>query len=73
MVDAVNCAVELQNGAAERNVGLHAERRIESASGFHLGDVVEEAIGDLMGMGVNVAAQTEGIASQEAFVFRASV
>ena len=56
VVDAVNCAVELQNGAAERNVGLHAERRIEFRIGIHLGDVVEEADGDL-----NVAARLEGI------------
>ena len=60
VVDAVNCAVELQNGAAERNVGLAAEQRIEFARiGIDLGDVVEEADGDLMGDGVNVASSSE--------------
>jgi adenylate cyclase len=61
VVDAVRCAIELQNGAAERNAGLPAERRIEFRIGVHLGDVVEEADGDLMGDGVNVAARLEGI------------
>jgi adenylate cyclase len=61
VVDAVRCAIELQNGAAERSAGLPAERRIEFRIGVHLGDVVEEADGDLMGDGVNVAARLEGI------------
>jgi adenylate cyclase len=61
VVDAARCAIELQNGAAERNAGLPPERRIEFRIGVHLGDVVEEADGDLMGDGVNVAARLEGI------------
>jgi adenylate cyclase len=62
VVDAVRCAVEVQNGMVERNAGLSAERRIEFRVGIHLGDVVEEADGDLMGDGVNIAARLEGIA-----------
>src|SRR5271165_5185351 len=61
VVDAVRCAIELQNGLAERNAGLPRERRIEFRVGIHLGDVVEEADGDLMGDGVNIAARLEGI------------
>ena len=61
VVDAVRCAVEMQNGLAERNSGLSPERRIEFRVGIHLGDVVEEADGDLMGDGVNIAARLEGI------------
>ena len=49
VVDAVRCAVEVQNGMIERNAGLPPERRIEYRVGVHLGDVVEEADGDLMG------------------------
>jgi adenylate cyclase len=45
----------------ERNAGLPPERRIEFRVGIHLGDVVEEADGDLMGDGVNIAARLEGI------------
>jgi adenylate cyclase len=45
----------------ERNVGLPPEKRIEFRIGIHVGDVVEEADGDLMGDGVNVAARLEGI------------
>src|ERR1700752_5050318 len=40
--DAVRCAVEVQNGMAERNSGLPADRRIEFRIGIHVGDVVEE-------------------------------
>src|SRR6201999_2118161 len=62
VVDAVQCAIEVQNGMAERNAGLPRERRIEFRVGIHLGDVVEESDGDLMGDGVNIAARLEGIA-----------
>ena len=61
VVDAVRCAIEVQNGMVERNAGLPAERRIEFRVGIHLGDVVEESDGDLMGDGVNIAARLEGI------------
>ncbi len=62
VVDAVRCAIEVQNAMIERNAGVPAERRIEYRVGIHLGDVVEEADGDLMGDGVNIAARLEGIA-----------
>ncbi len=62
VVDAVRCAIELQQGLVERNAGLPPERRIEFRVGIHLGDVVEESDGDLMGDGVNIAARLEGIA-----------
>jgi adenylate cyclase len=62
VVDAVRCAIEVQNGMIERNGGLPLERRIEFRIGIHLGDVVEESDGDLMGDGVNIAARLEGIA-----------
>ena len=61
VVDAVRCAIEVQNGVVERNAGLPPERRIEFRVGIHLGDVVEESDGDLMGDGVNIAARLEGI------------
>jgi TolB-like protein/class 3 adenylate cyclase len=63
VVDAVRCAIEVQTGLAERNVGLPPERRIEFRVGIHLGDVVEESDSDLMGDGVNIAARLEGIAA----------
>ena len=62
VVDAVRCAIEVQSGMVERNAGLPPERRIEFRVGIHLGDVVEESDGDLMGDGVNIAARLEGIA-----------
>ena len=62
VVEAVRCAIEVQNGMLERNTGLAPERRIEFRVGIHVGDVVEENDGDLMGDGVNIAARLEGIA-----------
>jgi adenylate cyclase len=62
VVDAVRCATEVQTGMVERNAGLPPERRIEFRVGIHVGDVVEESDGDLMGDGVNIAARLEGIA-----------
>ena len=62
VVDAVRCAVEVQNAMVERNAGVPVDRRIEFRIGIHLGDVVEESDGDLMGDGVNIAARLEGIA-----------
>jgi adenylate cyclase len=46
VVDAVRCAIEVQNGMVERNAGLPPDRRIAFRIGVHLGDVVEEADGD---------------------------
>jgi len=62
VVDAVRCAIEVQDSMVERNAGLPPERRIEFRIGIHLGDIVEESDGDLMGDGVNIAARLEGIA-----------
>ncbi len=61
VVDAVRCATEIQNSLIERNAGVPTERRLEFRVGVHLGDVVEEADGDLMGDGVNIAARLESI------------
>ena len=62
VVDAVRCAIEVQNAMVERNAGVAQDRRIEFRIGIHVGDVVEESDGDLMGDGVNIAARLEGIA-----------
>jgi adenylate cyclase len=61
VVDAVNCAIEIQRAMLERNAGVPEDRRIVFRIGIHLGDVVEEADGDLMGDGVNIAARIESI------------
>ena len=63
VVDAVRCAIEVQNGTVERNAGVAFDKRIEFRIGIHLGDVVEESDGDLMGDGVNIAARLERIAA----------
>jgi adenylate cyclase len=61
VVEAVRAAIDVQGGLAERNAGVPADQRIEVRVGIHLGDVVEETDGDLMGDGINVAARLEGI------------
>ncbi len=62
VVEAVRCATTIQNAMIERNASLPADRRIVFRIGVHLGDIVEESDGDLMGDGVNIAARLEGIA-----------
>ena len=62
VVEAVRSAIAIQNAMIERNVGMPTDQRIVFRIGIHLGDVVEESDGDLMGDGVNIAARLEGIA-----------
>ena len=68
VVEAVRCAMEVRDGFADRNASLPDGQRIEARVGIHLGDVVEEADGDLMGDGVNIAARLEGICDPGAIV-----
>jgi class 3 adenylate cyclase len=62
VVDAVRCGIELQTGLIERNSGVSRDLQIKLRVGIHIGDVVEEEDGDLMGDGVNIASRLEGIA-----------
>src|SRR5829696_3205348 len=41
VVDAVRCAIEIQNSMVERNAGLPQDSRIEFRIGIHVGDVVQ--------------------------------
>jgi class 3 adenylate cyclase/pimeloyl-ACP methyl ester carboxylesterase len=61
IVDAVECAVALQQGMANREAGVPEERRIRYRTGIHLGDIVVDG-GDILGDGVNVAARLEALA-----------
>jgi adenylate cyclase len=61
VVDAVPCAVEVQQAIPERNTGVAAESRIELRTGINLGDVIVEG-DDLYGDGVNIAARIEALA-----------
>ena len=62
VVDAVRCALEVQRGMAARNGGLVSEKQIQLRVGIHLGDVMIQPDGNLLGDGVNIAARLEGIA-----------
>jgi TolB-like protein/class 3 adenylate cyclase/Flp pilus assembly protein TadD len=61
VVDAVRCAVEVQQAMPERNTGIGADNRIELRIGINLGDVIVEG-DDLYGDGVNIAARIEALA-----------
>jgi class 3 adenylate cyclase len=61
VVDAVRCAVEVQQAMPERNTGTAADNRIEWRIGINLGDVIVEG-DDLYGDGVNIAARIEALA-----------
>jgi adenylate cyclase len=61
VVDAVNCAVEIQRELAERNAELPYNRKMAFRIGINLGDVIEEE-GRIYGDGVNIAARVEGMA-----------
>jgi len=61
VVDAVNCAVEIQRELAERNAELPYNRKMEFRIGVNLGDVIEEE-GRIYGDGVNIAARMETMA-----------
>src|SRR5215468_4233345 len=61
VVDAVECAVAMQEVMAQRNEGLPADRRMLFRIGVNLGDILIEGE-DILGDGVNVAARLEGIA-----------
>jgi adenylate cyclase len=61
VVDAVRCAVEVQQAMPERNTGAGADNRIEFRIGINLGDVIVEG-DDLYGDGVNIAARIEALA-----------
>ena len=60
-VNAVACAVELQNRMAAANSSVAADKRIDLRMGVNLGDVIAEG-GDLYGDGVNVAARLQALA-----------
>jgi TolB-like protein/class 3 adenylate cyclase len=59
-VEAVRCSVAVQDGIAERNRSIVADRRIEYRIGVNVGDVMADGE-DLLGDGVNVAARLENI------------
>jgi adenylate cyclase len=72
VVEAVRCAIGIQDGAAERNADLPPDRQIAFRIGLNLGDVIVEA-DDIFGDGVNVAARLEGLAAPGGIVISRAV
>src|SRR5512139_4101024 len=60
VVDAVQCAVEIQKELKTRNAGLPENRRMKFRIGVNLGDVVEDGE-QILGHGVNIAARLEAL------------
>ena len=61
VVEAMECAVSLQRGLAERNASLPKDQRVEVRIGVNLGEVIVEG-DDRFGEGVNIAARLEQLA-----------
>jgi adenylate cyclase len=61
VVDAVQCAVAIQDDIRARNAGLAPEKRIEFRIGINVGDIIVEG-SDVFGDGVNIAARLEQLA-----------
>jgi TolB-like protein len=61
VVDAVECAVSLQRGLAERNANVEEDQRMDVRIGINLGEVIVEG-DDRLGEGVNIAARLEQLA-----------
>lgn len=62
VVDAVQCAVEVQQALAEANERVREDRRMSFRIGVHVGDVMVRGA-DLLGDGVNVAARLQALAA----------
>ena len=60
-VEAVRCAIDVQESLRTRNMAYPPSRQMNFRIGITIGDVVERE-GDLLGDGVNIAARLEGIA-----------
>ena len=61
VVEAVQCAVEIQKGIAERTLGLPGDQQIRLRIGINLGDIIIDG-SDIYGEGVNIAARLESLA-----------
>ncbi len=62
VVDAVQCAVEIQRAMIDREAGRSDNQRIQYRIGINLGDILLDDDGDVYGDGVNVAARLEQLA-----------
>ncbi len=73
VVDAVRCAMEIQDGIRTGNERLPADARMPFRLGIALGEVVEEEDGTIDGDGVNVARHLEGLADDGGICISRSV
>jgi class 3 adenylate cyclase len=64
VVDAVQCAVDIQRTMAERNAEEPEDQQIKSRMGINLGDVIVQG-DDIYGDGINIASRLEGLAEPD--------
>jgi class 3 adenylate cyclase len=62
VVDAVRSSIEVQRGVTARNAHIPPEQRLKFRIGIHVGDVIAQSNGDLLGDAVNIAARLEAVA-----------
>ena len=61
VVDAVSCAIDVQRGMVERNLGIPPDKRLDFRVGVNVGDIIIDD-DDIFGDGVNVAARLQEVA-----------
>src|SRR3954469_24965950 len=61
-IEAVDCAVEIQNQLVKRSTQLAEHRQMQFRIGINLGDVIQQEDGTIYGDGVNVAARLQTLA-----------
>src|SRR5882724_1644438 len=72
VLNAARCAVEIQRGMPDRNVGVPEDRHIKFRIGINIGDVIVDG-DDFYGDGVNMAARLEGLAGPGGIACSAAV
>jgi adenylate cyclase len=73
VVEAVDCAAEVQHALGDHNAELPEERRMHFRIGVNLGDVIARADGTIYGDGVNIAARLESLAEPGGITVSGSV
>ena len=73
VVEAVHCAVKVQDELKEKNATLPDDRRMLFRIGVNLGDILEQDDGTIYGDGVNVAARLESLADPGGIIISGNV
>jgi adenylate cyclase len=72
VIDAVRCAIDIQQTVTERNASSPEKRRLEFRIGINVGDIIIDE-GDIYGDGVNIAVRIEALAEPGSICLSSSV